>query len=135
MKPVFVRPARPSDFETFAKWLANTPGNAADPAVLGYRNTSFKCAFTSEKIIAFLPIQRPLHMESLARNPEASEREVAAALKALVQDTLMDAYREGSGEIMFVASEETIPQFAERYGFEKLPYTVYRLRLKSVENE
>jgi hypothetical protein len=135
MLPVFIRPARIEDKDLFTEWAMSTPGNEVDPAVLKYANTSIRCAFTREKIICFMPVQRPLHMESLAVNPEASELEVAAALRSLLQDVVTSAYAEGSGEIYFVATEETVPELATPRGFKKMPWSVYRVKLSELEGD
>jgi N-acetylglutamate synthase-like GNAT family acetyltransferase len=133
MLPVFVRAARKEDREKFAEWAAKTPKNELDLDVVGYKSTSFRCAYNRDKIICFLPVQRALHMESLARNPDASDTEVAAALLALLQDTMRSAEEEGVGEIYFMGTEETVPKLAARRGFEELPYRIFRLKLKNSE--
>lgn len=133
MLPVFVRAARPTDRDLFIKWITETPHNEADPNVVGYRSTTFRCAYNPDKIVGYLPLNRPIHLESLAWNPEATGTERAAAIRSLVQDAVRSAEEEGVGEIYFAASEDSLPRFAEKYGFEKLPFSVYRIRVKDFE--
>jgi hypothetical protein len=133
MKIVFVRDARPTDVTQFAEWATKTPNNEIDPAVLAYRSSNCLCAYTKDHVVLYMPVQRPLHMESLAVSPDAAEHEVAAALRALLQHLVGVAQEEGRGEIYFMGTEKTVPKLAERHGFEKLPFSVYRLKLKDLE--
>jgi hypothetical protein len=135
MLPVFVRPARLSDRLLFCKWALTTKNNAIDPKVLTYKNTSIRVACNKNGPIVFMPVQRPLHMESLCVNPKASSGEVAVALRALFQDVILSAMQEGSGEIFFAASESTIPELAKKAGFEELPWKVYRIKISDLEKE
>lgn len=133
MKIAFVRDARPADTPLFAEWAVATPHNEIDPAVLTYRSTTCLCAYNADGPVVFMPVQRPLHMESLAVRPGAPEHEVAHALRSLLQNLVTTAQAEGRGEIYFMATEDTVPKLAHRHGFEKLPYSVYRLKIKDLE--
>lgn len=130
MKPVHTRPAVLEDCQQFVDWEAHTPGNAMDPGVLTYPSSDVVVACTENgQPLVYLPRQRPLMLESLGVRPGASCREVAAGLWSLLQDAVATARREGSGEILFAASEPTLPVLAQRYGFEKMQFTVYRARV------
>lgn len=130
---VFVRPARPNDREQFVNWTLSTKDNLFDSGVVTYPSTYVRCAFNKSGPIAFIPIQRPLMMEALAINPDADKIDVAAALKELTQDTVTHAYQLGAGEVYFLCSEPTTEAFAERNGFERLPYSVFRMKLSDLE--
>jgi hypothetical protein len=133
MLPVFVRPAKASDRKLFCEWALSTRNNEIDPSVLTYKNTSIRAICNKNGPIMFAPIQRPLHLESLCINPSASIGEIAVALQTLFQDAITSAIQEGSGEIYYVATEETIPTFSKKFGFEELPWKVYRLRISDIE--
>lgn len=133
MYPVFVRPAKPEDWNIFQTWMIANPENGLDPDILKYNSTSIRCAFDAEGPIAFLPVQRPLHLESLAFRPGITEAQQAAVLRSFLQDVVTAAHVEQSGEIYFLASEPSVPQFAERYGFEEMPWKVYRLKIRKLE--
>lgn len=132
MKIVFVRDARPSDTDQFAAWASTTPHNEIDPGVLTYKNSSCLCAYNQDGVIAYLPVQRPVHMESLAVRPGAPDHLVVQALQAFLQYLVTAAQVEGSGEVYFMGTEETVPKLALRHGFEKLPFSVYRLKIKDL---
>ncbi len=133
MKPIFVRRARLEDRDLVVKWMVETPHNEADASVFGYKSTTFRCAYSQDKIIAFMPLQRPLMLESLAKNPEATPIEMAAALRSLIQDVLRSAEEEGAGELYFLGSEASLPEFAKKHGFEEVPFKVFRIRVKDFE--
>ena len=129
-----MRQARPDEAATFTKWALSTPGNEIDSGVLTYKTTTARVAFDSDGPIVFQIIQRPLHMDSIAVRPGAAPHEVANALRALLQDTISTANAEGSGEVYFVGSEDTVPTIVQNQGlFEKMPYSLYRLKLKDLE--
>lgn len=80
-----------------------------------------------------MPMQCPLVMDSLASRPGASKSEIASALKELTQEFVTQAHIRGSGEILFLGSEEGTDRLATNQLFEELPYKVYRLRVKDLE--
>lgn len=132
---VFVRPARIEDKELFVNWTIGTKYNLFDSKVITYPSTYIRCAFNKKGPIIFLPVQRPLMMEALAINPDADKIDVAVALKELTQDTVSQAYANGSGEIYFLCQEESTEKFAEHNGFERLPYSVFRMKLSDLERK
>lgn len=133
MLPVLTRKARPDEAHIFAKWTIANKVNYPDPDVLTYKNTYVRVAFDKDGPLVFMPVQRPIHMESLAIRPGATKGQVAAALRALFQDTINGCIENGSGEIYIVATEESIPKFAKKAGFEILPFKVLRIKIKDLE--
>ena len=134
-KTIFVRPAKPQDREVFIDWTVSTEDNIADLDVITYPSTYVRCAFNSNGPVAYLPIQRPLMLEGLASNPEADKIDVAMALKELVQDTVSQAYIQGSGEIYFLCGSESTKKFALAHGFEEIKLSVFRMKLSSLEKK
>lgn len=132
-KPIFVRPARAEDNEIFLEWSRNTPSNGFDTEVARYKSTITWCAYDKFGPLAFMPVQVPLMMESIASRPGASKLEIAQALKELIQQCITQAHIQGAGEILFFGSENGTNALAENQIFEKLDYTVYRLKVKDLE--
>lgn len=129
---LFVRPAKPEDSEQFTEWSRNTAKNEFDPHVAAYPSTITWCVYDRHGPLAFMPMQVPLMMESIATRPGASKLEIAAAMKELTQEFVTQAHIRGSGEIYFLGSEEGTDNMASNQIFEKLPFTVYRLRIKDL---
>lgn len=133
-KHVYVRPARPEDRDLFIKWTAeNRSRNAADPAVIGYPTTFILCAYDHDGPLAYMPVQQPMMLESLAPRPGLDEVDTAMALRELVKAIVTQAHLKGSGEIYFISDEETIQKFARNQIFEQLPVNIYRLKLSDLE--
>lgn len=130
---LFVRPARPEDSEQFLEWSRNTSNNGFDPEVARYPSTITWCVYDKSGPLAYMPMQCPLVMDSLASRPGASKSEIASALKELTQEFVTQAHIRGSGEILFLGSEEGTDRLATNQLFEELPYKVYRLRVKDLE--
>jgi hypothetical protein len=129
MNNIQVRAVRPDDVPQMADWLTRVPYTHVDPIMLSYRSTDVRVACAEDGPLVYMPVQRPLHMESIGTKPGVSKLAVAAALWALFQDAIALAKAEGRGEIYFMGTEATVPALATEHGFEKLPYTVYRYRV------
>ena len=133
MLPVFTRPAKKEDQRKFCEWALSTENNGLDPGVLTYPSTKIRVAFNRDGPLIFLPIHRPIHLESLAVRPGATNGERASAIRALFQDAINEAIQNGIGEIWYQASEDTLPEFAKKAGFEEVPYKIYRLKIADLE--
>ena len=133
-KHLYVRPARAEESQQFAEWsLANTKGEF-DPAPATYPSTITWCVYDEYGPMAYMPIQCPLMLESLATRPGASKTEIALAIKELTQQAVTQAHIKGAGEIYFLGSDEGTDAMAANQIFEKLPYSVFRLRIKDLEH-
>jgi len=130
---LFVRPAQAEDSEQFLEWSRNTPNNGFDPEVARYPSTITWCVYDRFGPLAYMPMQCPLVMDSLASRPGASKSEIAAALKELTQQFVTQAHIRGAGEILFLGTEEGTDRMATNQLFEELPYKVYRLRVKDLQ--
>jgi len=51
----------------------------------------------------------------------------------LTQQFVTQAHSRGAGEIYFLGTDEGTDQLATNQIFEKLPYSVYRLKVKDLE--
>lgn len=132
MKPVFVRPATGVDSQPFEDWSKATQGNLFDPYVPLYGSTFTLCAFNEDGPLVYMPVQQPFFLESLGVRPDADNVDIAAALKAMVQSTVTQAFLKGVGEIYFLGSNPLTDAFAERHGFEKLDFPIYRMKISEL---
>lgn len=130
---IYVRPARREDCDLFLEWSRTNPANGFDPEVAKYPSTITWCAYDRHGPVAFMPMQVPLMMESLAVRPGASKSDVAIALKELTQQFVTQAHIRGAGEIYYLGTDDGTDALAANQIFEKLPYSVYRVRVKDLE--
>src|SRR5690348_1506899 len=106
MKPIWADAMKAENIEEASRFLAHTEGNLFDPAVLAYPATKVLKTSDGNRNLMYMPVQQCQVWESLGINPEASELEVAASLKALAQVLQFMARAEGQREIYFLCSEE-----------------------------
>jgi len=136
MKPVFVRPAKSEDSQEFLDWSLAGVNNGFDPEVPRYGTTVTFAAFTSDGPLAFLPMQMPIVLESLAVKPGATPLEIATALRELVQTAVTQCHIRGVGEIWFIGTNDDTNRFAEHSGiFTKVEYPVYRLKVSDLDKK
>jgi len=131
MNQIFVRPFRSEDTEKLLTWSTRNP--AWDKDILKYPSSRALVAFNSTGTVAFLPIQQPLMMEAMAFHPLVTDPQKALAMKELTHGLILYTYSLGAGEIYFLGSDETTNDFAQRQGFRKLEWPVYRVRVQDLE--
>lgn len=120
----------------FIDWaLENSSANAFDPEVPAFPSSRTWCAFDSDGPLAFQTAQQPMMLESLAPRPGSSKLQIAGALRELTQNAVSQAILSGVGEIYFLGSDEETSKFAENHIFERLPYSVYRVKIKDLEGK
>ena len=130
---IFVRAARPEDAQKFTDWSLETPGNEFDPAVPKYPSTFVLCAYDKDGPLAYMPVQQPFMMDSVATRPGASKMQTALALKEFTQALVTQAHIKGVGELYFLATEAGTNKMAENQLFEELPYKVFRCKVAGLE--
>ena len=130
MKPIWAEAAKPHEAEELASFLMGTKNNLVDSRVLTYPATKIYKASDGQKNIVFMPVQSCQVWESLGINPEATDSEIAAGLKALAHVLRFSALANGEGEIYFLCSEERTQKFAQHHGFEKVEIPLYRMRIR-----
>lgn len=129
--PIFVRPAKQSEAGLFLEWAKNQP---EWDAFIGLHPGTFTlCAFNKEKIVAFLPVQQPFMYETFAPNPEATDLELAAAMKEFTQFLVSQAHLKNVAELYFLGSDIGTNDLATNHLFEKLPFSIYRVRVSDLE--
>ena len=128
-----MRPCRQTDTEKFIEWGRGTANNLFDPAVVKYPSTYTRCVFDMKGPLLYTAVQKPLMIEALAFRPESGNLDRAVAMKELTQDTVSQAYLQGSGEIYFLCRDEDTSAFAANQLFEEVKHKVYRVRLSDLE--
>src|SRR6266704_1690762 len=114
---MYVRPARPEEAELFLEWAKNQP---EWDAFIGLHPGTFTlAAYTKEKIVAFLPVQQPFVYETFAPNPEATDFELAIAMKEFTQFLVSQAHIKNVAEMYFLGSDVDTDEFATNQIFEK----------------
>lgn len=103
--------------------------NLIDSTVLAYPATVVLVA-ESDNPKLYMPVQTVFMLDSLGPTPEATDRDIASALKGMVNVLAWEARKAGHGEIYMPCSHERTSQFAERHGFERYNVPMFRMRLK-----
>lgn len=131
---IFVRPARDNDGQMYFDWMKeNEDKNAFDPAVATYPSSNTFCAYDKNGPVAYQTVQRPLVLESFAPRPGATDAQKAIALRELTQNAVTQAHIAGVGEIWFLGSDPETDEFATNQIFERVPYPVYRVKVRELE--
>jgi len=130
MKQVFVRFAEERDNPQFTAWMnAAQDINLFDPAVMSYPTTRTLLAHNGEALV-YMPIQNALMMESLAPKPGITPIEEAIALREITKAVALLASQQQIRETYFLCKDERVVKFASAHGYEVLPWTTMRMRLK-----
>lgn len=128
MKHILVRPFRqiPSEVEKAQESLNSVNDiSFLDPQVLTYPSTRILVA-ESDKPVMYLPVQVCYVLESLGPTKEASDLEIASALKQLTAILHYESEKAGQGEMLFLCGHKRTQEFAERHGWEKIDIPLYR---------
>jgi hypothetical protein len=73
-------------------------------------------------------------MDSFAARPGATKLQIATAMKELFQETVTQAHLKGVGEIYFLGTQDgTNHMTTNQEVFEKLPWSVYRVKIRELE--
>lgn len=136
MKPIFVRPAMAKDSQDFLDWSLAAKDSGFDPDVPNYPTSVTFAAYNEDGPIAYLPMQAPIVLESLAAKPDATPLEIASALRDFVKTAILQCHIRGIGEIMFIGTSPETNLFAENSKiFTKVEYPVYRLKISKLEKK
>lgn len=130
---IFVRMARPDEAKQFLDWEMQNPSNGFDAEVVRFPSTFTLCAYDRTGPLAYMPIQSPYMLESMAIRPGLNTKTVAATMKEFTQAVVTQAHAQGRGEIYFLGTDDATDKLAANQVYERLPYTVYRLKLKDLE--
>lgn len=129
---VYVRPAEAHEGQLFFDWASENPHGEFDPEVAKFRSSTTWCAYDKDGPLVFQTIQRPLMLESLAPRPGATKEQIAVAMKELTQNAITQAHLAGAGEIYYLGSDEGTDALSTNQIFEKLPFSVFRVKIKDL---
>ena len=136
MKHIFVRPAAAKDNRNFLDWSLAGKDNGFDPDVPLYGTTVTWAAFNEDGVVAYLPMQTSLVLESLAAKPGITPLEIATVFREMVQTAVTQCYIKGVGEIMFIATNDETVRFAEGSKvFTRVEYPVFKLKVSELEKK
>ena len=131
MKHILVRPFRqiPSEVEKAQESLNSVRGiSFLDPETLTYPVTRILVA-ENGKPVMFLPVQTCYVLESLGPTKEASDMEIASALKQLTAILHYESSKAGHGEMLFFCGHPATQNFAEKHGWERVDIPIYRWKV------
>lgn len=130
MKEVFVRPLQKNEIETFEAWMnANAERSLLDKGVFDYPTIRVMAAMNG-KVLGYLPYHNVLMLESFSPNPDASDAEKAEACRQFIKTAYNVAWANGIREIYYFGNDEQLNRVAERHGFEKIEFPVFRMKVK-----
>ena len=132
ISPVYVRPARQNEGSKFLEWSIPVPG--FDPEIAYQPGVFTLASYNKKHVISFMPVQRPYMLETIAKNPEASDSEAAIAFKEFIQFLVSQAHIQNVSEIHFLGTDESVNNIAESSIFELLPYKVYKVKISDLES-
>ena len=130
---IFVRPATADDTKKFVDWSLENPNNGFDPEVAKLPTTLTLAAYDKTGVIAYQPAQQVFMLEALAPRPGEDKLRVAAAMKEFTQAIVTQCHLKGMGEVYFLGTEDGTNEMAANHTFEKLPYTIYRMKIRDLE--
>jgi hypothetical protein len=123
------------DQDEMLDWMRTArDGDLFDMDVLNHGSTFCLNAVGSEsRSIAYLPIQQPMMLESLACKPGIDDARKSLALSRMVEYAVGEAYRRDVGEIYFLTKDADTEAFALRHNFKALPDGLKAFRLNLLE--
>lgn len=133
---ITIRFAEPKDAPLFTSWVKEIQElNLFDPTVMSYPTTNLLAVDKDGEPILYMPFQAVICGESLAPKPGLSKREEAIALKRVHEGLTNIAKGTGVREIVFVCKDESFAQFITHYGYEELPYKLFRFKVPALTAE
>ena len=129
--PIFVRPARKGEGGTFLEWSKDIPG--FDPEMAYHPGVPTVAAYNKQRVVAYMPVNTPYFMETIAFNPESTNLEKALAMAEFVKFLVAQCYIKGVPEVYFLGTDDMTDKFALDHVFEQLPYKLYRVKVSDLE--
>lgn len=129
MRQLKVGYLRDEDQKTFIEWVNSTPNNLWDKDVLSYPTLRVICSY-GDSPVAFLPVQQPLMLESLAVSVTARDLDKAQSFRDLVKAAELHASSVQAREMYFICKDEAVLKIAEGHGFERIDFPLVRMKLK-----
>ena len=122
--------AATEDAKMILAWLHLNGRNGFDGSILEYPTVQYLCAYGDAGPVVYLPTQKAVVLESVARKPGLDAVTCAQALRDLVKGAELEASSRGIRELYFIGSDPDVMAMAEKHGFERIEYPVLRMKLK-----
>lgn len=143
MKNVWVRPFNhrsPGEKKLFVEWLyAARDKNRFDPKLfeLAPDGSFLRCrvltCFNDQEIVGFIPVTIAFQLESLAFKPGLEPTTEARALQAMQHYLVHRAAEQNISDAFFCTYDESVLEFAQRYGWSKTVVPMLNLHFKDLE--
>jgi hypothetical protein len=134
---VWIRPYdEKRDKITLAEYLyANREKNRFDPEIFKRDQVKIYVAFDDSGVVGFIPVVNGNQVESLAFRPGLSPITEAKALQAWQHVFVYHAFENNIPDAFFVTFDETVQEFAGRYGWKPVVVPMLNLRFANLEKE
>jgi len=133
---VWVRPFRDEDKKVHAEWLyAGRDKNRFDPDIFTKKQAKVYVAFDDTGIVGFIPVVNGNIVESLAFKPGLSPITEAAALRAWQTVMIYEMHVNNIPDAYFVTFDETVLEFAQRYGWKAVVVPMINLHVSNLEGK
>ena len=119
------RLAKPEEAETIVEWMREQDPNSLE--LLG--KNALTLAAQNGELRGAMPLSLSLLIASMPMNPENRHRDSVVALVELLKAAVNLAKGLEIKELYFVGTTAEIQRQAGFFGFEEVPYPVYRRRL------
>jgi hypothetical protein len=134
---VWIRPYdEKRDKIKLAEYLyANREKNRFDPEVFKREQAEIYVAFDSTGVVGFIPVVNGNQVESLAFRPGLSPVTEAKALQSWMKVFVFQSFQKNIPDAFFVTFDQTVQEFAGRYGWKPVVVPMLNLRFANLEKE
>ena len=134
---VWVRPFKPeTDAKLLVEWLyAGREKNRFDPEIFKRKQVEIYTAFDDSGIVGFIPVTKCYLVESLAFKPGLSPITEAQALQSWQRAFVHKAAEHQVPQAFFVTFDETVLEFAKRYGWKEVVVPMVNLDFNQLEGK
>lgn len=134
---VWVRPFQAeTDAKLLVEWLyAGREKNRFDPEIFRKKQVEIWTAFDDTGIVGFIPVARCYLVESLAFKPGIDPRVEAQALQSWQRVQVNEAFKNNVADAFFVTFDETVLEFAKRYGWKDVVVPMVNMHFAGLEGK
>lgn len=116
-----IRPILPEERGVFVQWLhENRDNNRYDPEIYRKGQVDIYVAYDSTGPLYFIPFRNVWCWDSLAPRPDISPLRAALCLEKFQEFFTARAKEANVGEMIFRASEASLPEIAEKHGWKRV---------------
>ena len=134
---VWIRPFDAErDTKLHAEWLyAMRDKNRFDPEIFTKKQAKIYVAFDESGTVGFIPVVNGNIIESLAFRPGLSPVTEAKALQSWMHVMVYQMHEHNIPDAYFVTFDETVLEFAGRYGWKKVVVPMLNLHVSDLERK